>query len=352
MMATTPMPYSRTSRNLSAARIDTDSPVKSPSHTTVLLDEAVGSLGLRPGGTYIDATFGGGGHSRRILHDLADVARVIAIDADVAAGLRADALRQQPRVGDRLRFVHANFRDLGQVVGALGIESTDGVLLDLGLSSFQLDQSERGFSFRFDSPLDMRFDQTAGQPAKELLNTASQADLTRLIREYGEDTRARRIAAGLVRARANTPLSTTGQVAGIIEKIVGGRRGRGIHPATRTFQALRIAVNDELQALREVLPVAVDILAPDGRLAVIAFHSLEDRIVKRAIEAESTSCVCPPEQPICTCDHVPRVRRVGKPVRPSEAEVAANPRSRSAILRVAERLDKSGQTAALVEPES
>lgn len=351
MMATTPMPHSEPSRNLPAAGTARVSPAKSPSHTTVLLDEAVESLWLRPGGTYIDGTFGGGGHSLRILNDPAGVASVIAIDADGAARLRADALIQQPGIGDRLRFVHANFRDLALVAADLGIERVDGILLDLGLSSFQLDQGERGFSFRYDSPLDMRFDQTVGPSATELINTASQEDLTRLIREFGEDKQARRIAAGLVRERSNAPLTTTGQVTGIIESIVGGRQGRGIHPATRTFQALRIAVNDELQALREVLPVAIDMMAPGGRLAVIAFHSLEDRIVKRTIQAESTRCVCPPEQPICTCNQVPKLRRVGKPIRPSETEVAGNPRSRSAILRVAERLDEGGQ-AVRVEPGS
>lgn len=349
MMATTPMPHTHTSRNLAASDTKPVSNLKSPSHTTVLLDEAVDSLQLRHGGTYIDGTFGGGGHSLRILRDPTSVASVIAIDADGAAWLRAETLCQQPGVGNRLRFVHANFRDLGRVVSDLGVVHVDGILLDLGLSSFQLDEGDRGFSFRHDAPLDMRFDQSIGWSATELINTASQEELARLIREYGEDVQARRIAAGLVRERSSEPLTTTGQVASIIESVVGGRRGRGIHPATRTFQALRIAVNDELQALHEVLPAAIDILVPGGRLVVIAFHSLEDRIVKRAIEAESTRCVCPPEQPICTCDHVPRLRRVRKPVRPSEAEVAANPRSRSAIMRVAERLDDRGR-AVSAEP--
>lgn len=349
MMATTPMPHSYTSRNLPASDTESVPDPKSPSHTTVLLEEAVDSLRLRPGGMYVDGTFGGGGHSLRILNDPIDVAGVIAIDADGAARLRAEALHQQLRIGNRLRFVHANFRDLAQVVSDLDIGHVDGILLDLGLSSFQLDEGDRGFSFRHDAPLDMRFDQSTGQSAMELVNTASMEDLTRIIREYGEDQQARRIAAGLVRELSSAPLTTTGQVAGIIESILGGRRGRTIHPATRTFQALRIAVNDELQALREVLAAAIDILAPGGRLVVIAFHSLEDRIVKRSIEAESTRCVCPPEQPICTCDHIPRLRRVGKPIRPSAAEVAANPRSRSAIMRVAERLDEGGRTVS-VEP--
>jgi len=350
MMATTPMPHHDTNRKPRLFQSEPGPTLTSPSHTPVLLEEAVDSLRLRHGGTYVDGTFGGGGHSLRMLSDPAAVTSVIAIDADGAAAARADTLRAQEEIGDRLRFVHANFRELGRVAAELGAERVDGILLDLGLSSFQLDQGDRGFAFRHDAPLDMRFDQSSGRSATALINSAPQEELTRIIREYGEDQQARRIAAGLVRARASTPLTMTGQVASLIESLLGGRRG-GIHPATRTFQALRIAVNDELQALREVLPAAIEILSPGGRLVVIAFHSLEDRIVKRAIEAESIRCICLPEQPICTCNHVPRLRRVGKPIRPSAAEVAANPRSRSAIMRVAERLDSDGQTVT-VELES
>jgi 16S rRNA (cytosine1402-N4)-methyltransferase len=343
MMAITPMRQRDTTHTSSSTETKLAPTVMGASHVTVLLEEAVDGLRLRDGGVYIDGTFGGGGHSRRILEDPARVASVIAIDADGAAQLRAEALQQLPWVGERFRFVHANFRDLARIAEDLELSSVDGILLDLGLSSFQLDDGERGFSFRHDAALDMRFDQSRGQSASDLLNSLPQEDLARLIWEYGEEPQSRRIATGLVRARENAPLTTTGQVAAIIESVVGGRRGRGIHPATRTFQALRIAVNDELHALRDVLAAAIDLLAPGGRLVAIAFHSLEDRIVKRVIEAESARCICPPEQPICTCDHVPRLRRVGKPIRPSEAEVVANPRSRSAIMRVAERLDRAGQ---------
>lgn len=351
MMATTPKQHSESNRTLPASGTEHASPVRDDSHVTVLLEEA--AIGLRPrrGGVYIDGTFGGGGHSRRILNDPAGVARVIAIDVDRAAQIRAETLQQEPGVGERLRFVHANFRDLARIAEDLELLSVDGVLLDLGLSSFQLDDGGRGFSFRHDAALDMRFDQAGGRSASDLLNSASQEDLARLIRDYGEEPQSRRIAAALVRERENAPLTTTGQLAALIESVVGGRRGRGIHPATRTFQALRIAVNDELQALREALAAAVDLLTPGGRLAVIAFHSLEDRIVKRTVEAESARCICPPEQPICTCNHVPRLCRVSKPIRPSEAEVAANPRSRSAILRVAERLDEAGARVS-AEPHS
>lgn len=343
MMATTPIPHREKIRTASASGNDHASLVTDLSHTAVLLDEAVDALWLRRGGIYIDGTFGGGGHSLRILNDPSEVARVIAIDADGAARERAEALRERESIGDRLTFVHANFRELAQIAEDHHVGRFDGILLDLGISSFQLDDGDRGFSFRHDAELDMRFDQSAGRPAFDLLNTASQEDLARLIWELGEDKQARRIAAGLIREHAKTPLTTTGQVAAVIESTVGRRHGRGIHPATRTFQALRIAVNDELQALREVLAAASDLLAPGGRLAVIAFHSLEDRIVKRVIEAESVNCICPPEQPICTCRRIPKLRRVGKPVRPSDVEVAANPRSRSAIMRVAERLDHDGQ---------
>lgn len=317
------------------------------SHITVLLPEAIEALQPRPDGVYIDGTFGGGGHSRLMLDEPAGIASVIAIDADASARSRAETLQAQPGIGDRLYFVHANFRDVARIVRDHHLERVDGILLDLGLSSFQLEEGERGFSFRHDAALDMRFDQTSGISASDLVNSASREELAHLIWRYGEEPQSRRIASALVRERETTPLMTTGQVAGIIEATVGGRRGRGIHPATRTFQALRIAVNDELQALSEVLPAAIDLLAPGGRLVVIAFHSLEDRIVKRAIEAESALCICPPEQPVCNCDHVPKVRRVGKPIRPSAVEVAANPRSRSAIMRVAERLDETGR--ALVE---
>jgi len=324
---------------------DQGSPGVGVSHTSVLLHEAIEALRLLPDGVYIDGTFGGGGHSRLMFDDPAGVARVIAIDADVHARGRAELLRGQPGIGDRLFFVHANFRDLADVARDLSVDRVDGILLDLGLSSFQLDDGERGFSFRHDADLDMRFDQSSGVSAFDLLNSVSQEELAHLIWRYGEDPQSRRIAAALVRERENTPLTTTGQVAGVIEANVGGRRGRGIHPATRTFQALRIAVNDELRALSEVLPAAIDLLAPGGRLVVIAFHSLEDRIVKRAIEAETALCVCPPEQPVCTCNRVPRVRRVDKPIRPTDQEVVANPRSRSAIMRVAERLDATGRSA-------
>jgi 16S rRNA (cytosine1402-N4)-methyltransferase len=246
---------------------------------------------------------------------------------------------------DRLVLTHGNFRDLEALVDEAGLPEVDGVLLDLGLSSFQLDQEDRGFSFRFDAPLDMRFDITQGVSAADLVNGSDQDELARILWEFGEERQSRRIAAAIVRARADASIRSTGELAQLIERAVGGRRNAPIHPATRTFQALRIAVNDELAALRGVLAAAVNVLRPGGRLAVISFHSLEDRIVKRFIEDEARTCVCPPEQPVCTCDTIPRLAKIGKPIRPSEHEQQSNPRSRSAIMRIAERLDARGAFA-------
>ncbi len=314
-------------------------------HTTVLLREAV--LGLRPraGGVYVDGTFGGGGHTALLLAQSPPVQQVIAIDADVQAGPRASSLESLPGNSGRVRLIHRNFRELEEIVAEARIQGVDGVLLDLGLSSFQLDEGDRGFSFRFDAPLDMRFDQSSGVTAAELVNYRDEGDLARIFWLYGEEKQSRRIASAIVREREKSPVITTRQLASLIERTVGGRRRSPIHPATRTFQALRIEVNAELDSLSEVLGAAVNVLSAGGRLVVIAFHSLEDRIVKRFIEAESRTCVCPPDQPVCTCDTVPRLRKIGKPIRPAEEEIRVNPRSRSAIMRVAERLDSSGNVA-------
>jgi 16S rRNA (cytosine1402-N4)-methyltransferase len=306
-------------------------------HVTVLLEEAVDALCPRPGGVYVDGTFGGGGHTRRLLERVAGEATVYAIDADPAAIARAEALAATP-IGAGVVPIHANFRELGDLSGARGIREVDGILLDLGLSSFQLDEAARGFAFRFDGPLDMRFDPTRGPSAADLVNTLDTDGLSRLFWTYGEESNARRIARAIGDHRTAKPIETTTDLAAIVEGAVGGRRGKAIHPATKTFQALRIAVNDELVALKAVLGMAVSLLRPGGRLVVIAFHSLEDRLVKQTIARESATCVCPPGQPICTCGHQPRLRRIGKPIRPGAIEIDQNPRSRSAIMRVAERL--------------
>jgi 16S rRNA (cytosine1402-N4)-methyltransferase len=308
-------------------------------HQPVLLQEALAALAVRPGGRYVDGTFGGGGHTRAILNASAPDGTVLALDADPAAIARAEAMRTEPEIGNRLIPVRANFSQLTTVARERGVAPLDGILLDLGLSSFQLDEPERGFAFRFAGPLDMRFDPEGGAPASELVNTLPEGELADLLWRYGEEPGSRRIARAIVRERERGPIETTTQLAEIVSRALGGRRGRDTHPATRTFQALRIATNDELEALQAALAASVEVFAPGGRLAVIAFHSLEDRIVKRFVERESAACVCPPQLPVCVCGHRPRLRKVTrKAIRPDAAEMERNPRARSAVLRVAERL--------------
>lgn len=307
------------------------------SHITVLLEEAVDALQPKAGGVYIDGTFGGGGHSSLILQRTEGKATLYGIDADPDAIARATSL-QHAEFGAGLIPVHDNFRNLARIAEEHGIPPVDGVLLDLGLSSFQLDQAERGFAFRFDGPLDMRFDNTRGISAADLVNTADERDLADIIWRYGEEKQSRRIARTIVERRSAAPFTSTADLAGVVEQAVGGRRGKSIHPATKTFQALRIAVNEELAALEDVLTAAVDVLATGGRLVVISFHSLEDRMVKQFVARESATCICPPDVPVCVCDHSPRLKRIGKPVKPSAHEQSINARSRSAIMRVAERL--------------
>jgi 16S rRNA (cytosine1402-N4)-methyltransferase len=310
-------------------------------HVPVLLGEVLNGLQVRPGGRHVDATVGGGGHANQILAASAPDGILLGLDRDPAAlEVASDRLA---RYGDRVELVHASFAHLKEVARVHGFAGeqgsggtgVDGVLFDLGLSSLQLADAERGFSFMADGPLDMRFDTTSGGPtAADLVNQLSAEELADILYRYGEERQSRRIARAVVEAR---PLRTTGELAQVIEQAVGRRRGR-LHPATLTFQALRIAVNEELTTLEAALPQAVELLAPGGRLAVIAFHSLEDRIVKRFMRRESKDCICPPELPICTCDHRASLNLVTrKPIRPSEEEVAANPRSRSARLRVATR---------------
>lgn len=303
-----------------------------------MLHEALEALALHPGGRYIDATFGGGGHSGQILDRIAPAGRLLAFDADSAAQERVARLASTLDDPTRITFAHANFADLSRVALQFGFDRVDGVLFDFGLSSFQLDQPERGFAIRNDGPLDMRMNATSGETAADLVATIDEAALVKLLFEYGEESQARRIARAIVREREISPIESTTQFADLVERAVGGRRGAKIHPATRTFQAIRIAVNDELDSIRRGLAGAVDRLAPGGRLVTIAFHSLEDRIAKQFIAAESTSCTCPPEIPICICGAKPRLRRVGGSRKPSIEEIAHNPRARSAIMRVAERL--------------
>jgi 16S rRNA (cytosine1402-N4)-methyltransferase len=318
-----------------------------PGHRPVLLAESIGALRPHAGGRYLDTTFGGGGHTRALLEASAPDGIVLAIDADPAAIARAREMQREPGIGERLVPVQGNFADLEAIAKERGPAPFDGVLFDLGLSSFQLDEAERGFAFRHEGPLDMRFDPERGRPASELVNMLSERELADLIWRFGEEPGSRRIARAIVRERERAPIETTTQLAEIVSRALGGRRGRETHPATRTFQALRIATNEELEALQAALSGAVEILAPGGRLAVISFHSLEDRLVKLFIERESVTCVCPPEAPVCVCDHRPRLSKVTrKALRPDAAEMAANPRARSAVLRVAERLSDRRENGA------
>jgi 16S rRNA (cytosine1402-N4)-methyltransferase len=306
-------------------------------HIPVLLDETLTSLAIRPGGRYIDATFGGGGHSRQILEQSAPDGRILALDADPAAIERAAALSGE--YGDRLTVVHSNFSQLGDVAMANGFDRVNGILFDLGLSSFQFDERERGFSMHSETRLDMRLDTSSeGLTAWDIVNQWSPDDVANVLFEYGDERRSRRIARVIADRREQRPIETNLELAEIIQTAVGGRKGARIHPATKSFQAIRIAVNQELDALRVALDSSIHLLAPGGRLAVIAFHSLEDRIVKQFFQLESRDCVCPPHLPVCNCDHKSTISLVTRrPIMASDQEQRVNPRSRSARLRVAER---------------
>jgi 16S rRNA (cytosine1402-N4)-methyltransferase len=304
-------------------------------HIPVLLDEALGHLNIKPGGLYIDATLGAGGHAAEILRLSAPDGRLLGLDADPLAieTARANLL---PYAG-RFVLINDNFVRLKAIAVGQGFSAVRGILFDLGMSSLQL-ATERGFSFQGDAPLDMRFGPSSDRTAAELLASVSEAELTKLLFEYGEEPQARRIARAIVQRRAERPLERTGELAELVEKATGGRRGH-LHPATRTFQALRIAVNRELEVLPGALKEAVDLLEPGGRLAVISFHSLEDRIAKRFFREESQGCICPRNIPVCVCQHRSSLALVTKKaVKPTEAEIKRNPRSRSARLRVAEKL--------------
>ena len=309
-------------------------------HLPVLVEEVMSMLAPAPGSLQIDATVGGGGHTERILEATNPDGRLLGLDADGAAIARVDG-RLRPRFGERLVLRRANFRELRTVAPDAGFARVDGLLFDLGLSSFQLADAQRGFGFRAGGPLDMRFDTGRGVPASELLATLDSRELTALFKRYGEEPQAGRIARAIIAARPTAPIETAEDLAALIERVAPGnpRIRRRIHPATRVFQALRIAVNTELDALAEGLAAAVDLLRPGGRLVVLSYHSLEDRIVKRFFAAERRGCVCPPELPVCVCGRNPRLRLVTRPsLTPTAAEIAANPRARSARLRAAERL--------------
>jgi 16S rRNA (cytosine1402-N4)-methyltransferase len=307
-------------------------------HVSVLAGEVLELLAPRPGGIYLDGTLGGGGHARLLLEASAPDGRLIGLDRDPAALLAAAA--QLEPFAARLTLCRGSFADLDKHLAGLGIDRVDGILLDLGVSSHQLDTPERGFSFRDDGPLDMRMDPAQPLTAAGLLASAGAEELKRIFREYGEERWAGRIAREIVRVRSEAPLATTRQLAELVCRAVpGGYVPQRIHPATRVFQALRIAVNDELGALQRGLAAALRSLRPGGRLAVISFHSLEDRMVKQGFRAAAVTCTCPPRLPLCVCGHRAAVKILTpRGVRPDAAEIIANPRARSAVLRGVERL--------------
>ena len=305
-----------------------------------MADEVVEMLAPAAGSRHVDATLGGGGHAQRILEASDPDGRLLGLDADGAAIARVRA-RLEPRFGDRLHLRQANFRDLATVAPEEGFDAIDGCLLDLGLSSFHLGDEERGFGFRTGGPLDMRFDTSRGVPAADLIASLDAAELTALFRRYGEEPFAGRIARAVVETRRSTPIRTAEELAALVARVAPSRAPgrRRVHPATRIFQALRIAVNEELDALQDGLAAALDLLRPGGRLVVLSYHSLEDRIVKRFLQAERRGCSCPVEAPVCVCGRQPRLRLLSpKGIVPTDAEITANPRARSARLRAAERI--------------
>lgn len=302
-------------------------------HHPVLLQPVLDGLNVQAEGIYIDCTYGRGGHSRAILDRLGPRGMLLVIDRDPQAYRDAQRLASDARV----KPYFGSFADLGKVVSEMGWQNkVNGILLDLGVSSPQLDDARRGFSFLRDGPLDMRMDTSAGASAAEWLAEASEQDIARVLKTFGEERFARRIAREIVRRRQERPLQTTTQLAALIESAVPVKE-KHKHPATRSFQAIRIHLNQELEALQRVLPQTIEILAPRGRLVVISFHSLEDRIVKRFIRAEQRGPELPHDLPVRADSHTPRLRAVGKPLRATEQEIHANPRARSAVLRVAER---------------
>ena len=306
-------------------------------HTSVLLFETVGSLNIIPGGCYVDGTLGGGGHAFEVCKRLGN-GRLIGIDQDGEA-IEA-ASKRLMAFQDKITIVRSNYRRIAQVLEELGIEKVDGIYLDLGVSSWQLDQPERGFTYRADAPLDMRMDQRQSRTAADLVNSCSEEELTRIIRDYGEDRFARNIAKHIVREREKEPIMTTGRLAEIIKGAIPAKvRATGGHPAKRTFQAIRIELNGELTVLEESIDTMIDLLNPGGRLSIITFHSLEDRIVKNRFRINEHPCTCPPDFPVCVCGKKSKGRVVTrKPILPSEEEMRENSRSKSAKLRVFERI--------------
>lgn len=306
-------------------------------HTSVLLEETIENLRVKPDGIYIDGTLGGGGHSYATASKLSEKGRLIGIDQDeeavAAAGKRLEVF------GDRVTIIRDNYCNARNVLRNIGIEKVDGIVLDLGVSSYQLDNAERGFSYQNDAALDMRMDTRQALTARDIVNAYSEMELYRIIRDYGEEQFSKNIAKHIVKARTDKPIETTGELNDIIKAAIPAKmRQGGGHPSKRTFQALRIACNRELEVLKDSLDDFIDMLLPGGRICIITFHSLEDRIVKSAFKTNENPCICPPEFPVCTCGRVSKGKVISrKPILPSEEEIEKNKRAKSAKLRVFER---------------
>ncbi len=307
-------------------------------HVPVMSDEVIKFLGCKPGGIFVDGTVGGGGHTMGILNAIAPAGRVVGIDRDEDA---IEAARQRLKdYAHRLTLARENFADIKKIMEALGIKEVDGILLDLGVSSYHLESPERGFSFRFDAPLDMRMDTRQRRSAYHVVNESSLERLTEILRDYGEERWAKRIAKAIVEKRRHGPISTTKELSDLVSSAIPKKfHPKDIHPATRTFQAIRIEVNDELDNLKRCIDDGVDLLIKGGRMVIISFHSLEDRIVKNSFKGLEKGCICPDDFPACVCGRLPKLKIITKkPVAPTEEEILRNPRGRSARLRAAERL--------------
>lgn len=306
-------------------------------HTSVLLEETIDNLHIKPNGIYVDGTLGGGGHSYQIASRLTGAGRLIGIDQDGDA-IEAAGKRLEP-FADRITLIRNNYCNAREALKQIGIDKVDGIVLDLGVSSFQLDNVERGFSYKYDTALDMRMDTRQSLSAKKIVNEYSEMELFRVIKDYGEEQFAKNIAKHIVNARKDKPIETTGELNEIIKAAIPAKmRATGGHPSKKTFQAIRIECNRELEVLRDSLDDLIDMLNPEGRICIITFHSLEDRIVKSAFRKNENPCTCPPDFPVCVCGQVSKGRVVSrKPILPSEEETAANKRSKSAKLRVFER---------------
>lgn len=306
-------------------------------HKSVLLDETINGLNIKPDGIYVDGTLGGGGHAYEVCTRLGTKGSIIGIDQDAAAIEAAGARLKD--FGEKVTIVRSNYCDMKSRLHELGIDKVDGIILDLGVSSYQLDTAERGFSYREDAPLDMRMDTRQKMTARDIVNDYSEMDLYRVIRDYGEDKFAKNIAKHIVAQRGKGPIETTGQLTEIIRGAIPMKyQKKSGHPAKRTFQAIRIELNRELEVLRDTLDDMIELLNPGGRLCIITFHSLEDRIVKSAFKKNENPCTCPPDFPVCVCGNVSKGSIVTrKPILPSEEEMEANSRSKSAKLRIFER---------------